>query len=99
MTLPYLRCICPYSTTFCLTACITGRFGINCTEECHCKDATEDCQLKNGHCESGCAKYFIGDTCQGKTCCRLTGCNLTYDQSWKTQTNIIIIRCHVIENS
>ena len=64
-------------TAFCSTACITGRFGINCTEECHCKDATEDCQLTNGHCESDCAKPFVGDTCQGNTCCRCICCVLT----------------------
>ena len=77
VTLTYLHCIRPYSGAFCLTACITGRFGINCTEECHCKDAMEDCQLTNGHCESDCAKPFIGDTCQGNTCCRFICCVLT----------------------
>ena len=32
---------------------------------------TYDCQATNGRCNSGCAQYFTGDTCQGNPLCTL----------------------------
>ena len=58
------RIIC-LITGLCLIACIVGRFGVNCTDKCHCKNALEDCQAKDGYCQSGCAQNITGDTCQG----------------------------------
>ena len=46
-------------------ACVTGRFGVDCNQTCHCKHVTEDCQTTNGHCKSGCGQQFTGDTCEG----------------------------------
>ena len=58
-----------YSHSLCAllftVACATGRFGVDCDKKCHCKDVTADCQATNGHCKSGCAQHFTGDTCQG----------------------------------
>ncbi|KAK2157643.1 hypothetical protein NP493_1861g00013 [Ridgeia piscesae] len=45
--------------------CVTGRFDVNCKKECHCSGATEDCQKKNGGCQTECAPHFQGSTCQG----------------------------------
>ena len=57
---------------FCVSiACVTGRFGSDCDRKCHCKKVTYDCQATNGRCNSGCAQYFTGDTCQGNPLCIL----------------------------
>ena len=57
---------------FCVSiACVTGRFGGDCDQKCHCKKVTDDCQATNGRCNSGCAQYFTGDTCQGNPLCTL----------------------------
>ncbi|KAK2150339.1 hypothetical protein NP493_2801g00000 [Ridgeia piscesae] len=44
--------------------CVTGRFDVNCKKECHCSGATEDCQKKNGVCQTECAPHFQGSICQ-----------------------------------
>ena len=53
--------------------CAPGLFGFSCNKICHCKNATEDCLETNGHCASGCAQYFTGDTCQGDVLCPWVG--------------------------
>ena len=57
-----------------LIVCASGRFGVNCEKKCQCKNVTEDCQLMKGHCESGCAENFTGDTCQGNTKNHIVSC-------------------------
>ncbi|KAI0224657.1 hypothetical protein LSAT2_024362 [Lamellibrachia satsuma] len=69
--------------------CVTGRYDVNCVKECHCSQVTEDCQVNNGRCQTGCAPHFTGPTCQecedgyfgvlcyGKCHCRSGSCDKT----------------------
>ncbi|KAK2157298.1 hypothetical protein NP493_1886g00007 [Ridgeia piscesae] len=68
---PYAWCYrnFKYNYAYCILDsmnCVTGRFDVNCVKECHCSGGTEDCQKKNGGCQTECAPHFNGDTCQGK---------------------------------
>ncbi|KAH9489901.1 hypothetical protein Btru_056427, partial [Bulinus truncatus] len=44
--------------------CPDGRFGPNCSKECHCKDDNDKCDSMKGICHSGCAKGWAGFDCQ-----------------------------------
>ena len=41
----------------------TGWWGKGCEHPCRCLDATEVCDVTNGHCGSGCADRYIGEGC------------------------------------
>ena len=45
--------------------CPLGHFGVNCDDECHCKDVTEACNPLTGSCPSGCDRHWTGPGCQG----------------------------------
>ena len=61
------------SMSYWLIECVVrGRFGDNCDKKCHCKNVTEDCQMTDGQCKTGCAQHFTGDNCQGNVLCALT---------------------------
>lgn len=46
-----------------LTECAFGRFGINCSNECHCY-RNASCDYVNGACSNGmCAPGWEGTTC------------------------------------
>ena len=66
-----------------LIVCDTGRFGVKCNEKCHCKNVKENCQMTKGHCKTGCAQHFTGDTCQGKTLHILIQPNLEHAFNWQ----------------
>ncbi len=56
-----------YKNVFFVVAdCMTGRFGVNCADECHCQDPHEVCHPINGTCPSGCDPKFKGANCQGE---------------------------------
>ena len=46
--------------------CPFGRWGVNCENECHCRDHTEVCHPLNGTCDSGCDAHWTGTACQRK---------------------------------
>ncbi len=47
-----------------VSECPFGRWGVNCENECHCRDGNESCHPVNGTCESGCAARWAGHSCQ-----------------------------------
>ena len=56
--------------------------------KCNCQNVMEDCQATNGHCTSGCAKHFTGDTCQGNVVCTLSGVFCVhYESYWRNAYN------------
>ncbi len=48
--------------------CVFGRYGVNCEQECHCRDQNEACHTINGTCDSGCDSHWTGPDCQRKMC-------------------------------
>lgn len=44
--------------------CMSGRFGDNCLEECHCRNETEACDAIAGTCKSGCHAGWLGASCK-----------------------------------
>ena len=61
---------------------------VDCDEKCHCKDVTEDCNATNGHCASGCAQHFAGDTCQGTVVCTMSRMLCVhYESYWRNIYN------------
>ena len=61
-----------HNVDYLLTVCVIGIFGVNCDKKCHCKSVTEDCQMTNAQCKTGCAQYFTGEHCQGNVLSALT---------------------------
>ena len=52
--------ICRYSST----ECERGTYGANCEDDCgHCTDITQ-CDIKNGHCGTGCETWYTTDVCK-----------------------------------
>lgn len=47
------------------TACIEGRYGLNCSRQCvgHCRDGMS-CNHVTGLCDGGCTKGWRGDMCE-----------------------------------
>ena len=41
----------------------TAWWGTGCEHPCRCLDVSEVCDVRNGHCESGCADRYIGEGC------------------------------------
>ena len=46
--------------------CQNGKFGHKCDHNCHCLRDSEVCNKESGHCSSGCAPGWTGDSCQSK---------------------------------
>ena len=42
---------------------VSGRWGRGCKHPCRCLEASEICDVTNGHCESGCNVGYIGEGC------------------------------------
>ena len=79
---------------FCVSiACVTGRFGGDCDQKCHCKKVTDDCQTTNGRCNSGCAQYFTGDTCQGNPLCMCNDVLMMYDVLMTKCLRLVVVAC------
>ena len=47
------------------TDCPVGRYSVDCKNECHCKNTTEQCSQELGLCQSGCDYHWTGIGCQG----------------------------------
>ena len=44
------------------TECDDGKFGQNCTKDCHCEDEVA-CSKTTGRCPSDCLSGWVGDDC------------------------------------
>ena len=44
--------------------CAPGRFGLQCSKECHCDSSQDICDKDTGFCQSGCAAGWTDLDCQ-----------------------------------
>ncbi|GFO40630.1 receptor-type tyrosine-protein phosphatase zeta [Plakobranchus ocellatus] len=45
------------------TVCPSGKFGLECQQDCNCEDTQQSCFVSTGGCPSGCAAGYTGENC------------------------------------
>ncbi|XP_041359713.1 receptor-type tyrosine-protein phosphatase kappa-like [Gigantopelta aegis] len=61
---PFASCTALKAATKSVCQCPDYMFGVNCAQQCHCRNESEVCDKRYGNCGSGCAPGWSDFSCQ-----------------------------------